>query len=213
MTGARGNREELLDAHRSLQETYNASAQAYDEQRAKFLFEQAWLDRFLASLPNQPTVLDVGCGSSEPISAYLVSKGCSLTGIDFATAMLAIARSRYPAHSWLEADMRKLALGKTFHGVLSWDAFFHLTRDEQRQTIPRLADHVATSGSLMLTIGPEDGEEMGKVDGKPVYHASLSQQEYKEILRTAGFENVELTLEDPDCDYHCVVLATNKKPK
>lgn len=212
MTRARDYREELIEAHQSLQETYNASAQAYDGQRAKFLFEQPWLDRFLGSLPDQPTVLDVGCGSSEPIAAYLISKGCSLTGVDFATAMLAIAQSRYPAHSWLEADMRKLALGKTFHGVLSWNAFFHLTRVEQRQTIPRLAGHVASGGSLMLTIGPDDGEAMGKVDGKPVYHASLAPQEYDEILRASGFEKVQFALEDPDCNHHSVVLATNKKP-
>lgn len=212
MTGVRDNREELLEAHRSLQEIYNASAQAYDEQRAKFLFEQPWIDRFLESLPDQPALLDVGCGSGEPIAAYVISKGCSLTGIDFATAMLAIARSRYPAHSWLEADMRKLALRKTFHGVLSWNAFFHLTRDEQRHTIPRLAGHVAPGGSLMLTIGPDDGEGMGKVDGKPVYHASLAQQEYNEILHASGFEKVQFALEDPDCNDHSVVLATNKKP-
>lgn len=210
--GQAANQQELLAAHEELRSVYDGSAAAFDSQRAKFLFERGWLDRFVASLPANPNVLDVGCGSAEPIAAHLIGQGCTLTGVDFAPAMLAIARQRFPDRDWLEADMRTLSLGKTYDGVLSWNAFFHLTRDEQRQTIPRLAEHVAPGGSLMLTIGPEDGEALGHVDGKPVYHASLAQKEYESILRTAGFAKIEFALEDPTCDYHSVVLATNKKP-
>jgi cyclopropane fatty-acyl-phospholipid synthase-like methyltransferase len=43
----------------------------------RMLMEAAWLDRFLGLLPRQSTVLDIGCGSGEPIARYLVEQDCS----------------------------------------------------------------------------------------------------------------------------------------
>jgi len=41
--------------------------------------EAEWLDRFCKLLPSSPVVLDLGCGTGEPIAGYLVGKGCALT--------------------------------------------------------------------------------------------------------------------------------------
>jgi ubiquinone/menaquinone biosynthesis C-methylase UbiE len=74
------------------------------------LFERGWLERFLALAP-EGAVLDVGCGTGEPISAYLATARRRVTGVDFSEAMLAIARARLPSQEWIAADMRGLALG------------------------------------------------------------------------------------------------------
>lgn len=108
--------------------------------------------------------------------------------------------------------MRSLDLGSTFDGVLSWNASFHLTAQEQRDTIPLLAKHVAPEGALMFTIGPSEGEATGTVEGEPVYHASLDPGEYRAILTKLGFSSIQLGLEDPKCNLHSIVLATNKNP-
>ena len=86
--------------------------------------EAAWLDRFLGLLPPCPSVLDIGCGSGEPIALYLAERGCKVTGIDSAPEMIAIYQDNLPQQSWGVADMRSLSLGRSFHGILAWDSFF-----------------------------------------------------------------------------------------
>ncbi|MEZ5865265.1 MAG: class I SAM-dependent methyltransferase [Geminicoccaceae bacterium] len=189
------------------QAVYEAHAAAWDRQRHKGLIERPWLDRLLALAGPDAAILDLGCGAGEPIARYLVAQGCRVTGVDFAAAMLAIARTRLPAARWLQGDMRELDLAERFAGIVAWDSFFHLTRDEQRAVIPRLARHLAPGGALLVTVGPEDSEVTGTVDGAAVHHASLSPKEYARLLARAGLELVDFVAEDPACDHHSVLLA------
>ncbi len=187
--------------------TYERHAAAFDRHRARVLVEASWLERLLAIAPAGSAILDVGCGAGEPIAQYFIEAGRSVHGVDFADAMLDISRSRFPAQRWSHADMRTLALGETFGGVVAWDSFFHLTADEQRQCLPRLAQHVAPGGGLLFTCGPRAGEVMGTVEGDAVYHASLSPQEYASILEAAGLHIEAFVPEDPTCDLHTICLA------
>jgi ubiquinone/menaquinone biosynthesis C-methylase UbiE len=61
---------------------YDRYASRWAKDRGKVLIETSWLDRFCALLPQGGSVLDVGCGTGDPIGAYLVSCGYELTGID-----------------------------------------------------------------------------------------------------------------------------------
>ena len=54
---------------------YERHARAFDGIRSKHLFEQPWLDRFAANLPRGASVLDIGCGSGEPMAADLLAAG------------------------------------------------------------------------------------------------------------------------------------------
>lgn len=202
----------MILIHAQTAAIYDREAEGYDDRRAKVLFEKPWLDRFLARLPPSPEVLDAGCGAGNPIGAYLLSKGCRLTGMDIAPGMLAIAKKRFPQAEWLHGDMRTLALGRQFDGIISWDAFFHLSRQEQMDTIPKLAAHIRLGGALMLTIGHMDGQVTGTVEGHTVYHASLAIEVYEDLLRKEGFETIEHALEDPGCDFHSVLLASDLAP-
>jgi len=186
---------------------YQRHAARFDAERAKILFERAWLDRFLEHLPPSGAVLDLGCGAGEPIARYLIDRGCDLTGIDIAPAMIDLARARFPQADWRVADMRDLALGRVFDGVIGWHSFFHLTGDEQRACLARLADHLAPGGALMLTVGHAAGETTGCVAGEPVYHASLSPEDYEEILTRLGLRLINFVAEDPDCDFATILLA------
>jgi len=191
----------------ALQAVYDRAAAGYDARRFKGLFEEGWLKRFAAALPSGGRVLDLGCGAGEPIAAWLIGQGFAVTGVDFAPGMLAIARQRWPEGDWREADMRTLDLPDRFDGIVSWDAFFHLTPDAQRGVIPRLARHLLPGGALMLTVGPRAGEATGTVEGAPVYHASLAPAEYATRLEVAGLRLTGFLAEDPDCDRHTVLMA------
>jgi SAM-dependent methyltransferase len=64
------------DADRII-ELYQRHARAWAHDRGNRLIEQAWLDRFRGLLPAGASVLDIGCGSGQPIARYLVGKGAS----------------------------------------------------------------------------------------------------------------------------------------
>ena len=189
---------------------YDRQAEAYDSARSRSFFEARWLATFGDALPRSGKVLDLGCGAGEPIAAWLKGEGFRLTGADFSEPMLEIARKRWPDGDWRVADMRTLDLGEAFDGIVAWDSFFHLTPDEQRETIPRLAQHLLPGGRLMVTVGAQAGEVTGTVGGESVYHASLSPAEYAQRLEDAGLAMTAFMAEDPRADYHTVLMA--KKP-
>ncbi|MEM1080984.1 MAG: class I SAM-dependent methyltransferase [Pseudomonadota bacterium] len=199
---------EFSAIHQSTLETYQANAHAWDQQRHKGLFEQAWLDRFTACLSERARVLDVGCGTGEPIARYLIEQGLSVSGLDAAPAMVDLCRNRFPGHDWQVMDMRQLSLDHRLDGIVAWDSFFHLNQTEQRAVLALFGQHLNPGGALLTTIGDGDGEVLGKVNGQDVYHASLHPDEYTEILTDVGFANIEIKLWDPDCAEHCVLLAS-----
>lgn len=186
---------------------YERNAARFDAERPKRLHERPWLDRFLALLPAGGTILDAGCGAGDPIAAYFMRQGFTVTGVDAAVPMLDIARDRYPQGDWRQADLRILDLPSGFDGVISWNSFFHLTRDEQRLSLPRLCAHLNPGGALLLTVGPEAGEVIGQVGDDAVYHASLAPAEYESILGAHGIQIVQFVAEDPACDEQTVLLA------
>ncbi len=193
------------DSNRSV---YERNAAGWDRHRARTLFERAWLERFCAFLPAGESVLDLGCGAGEPIAQFLIDRGYNVCGVDFAEPMLEIARGRFPQARWVNADMRQLDLAEQFAGIVGWDSFFHLTQDEQRAILPRLARHLRPAGALLLTVGPSEGEVTGTVEGETVYHASLSRAEYERLLGAAGLAIADFVAEDPTCGFHSVLLAT-----
>lgn len=186
---------------------YDRQAETYDKSRSRALFEARWLTRFGNALEPGARVLDLGCGAGEPIAAWLIAEGFNLTGVDFSDEMLKIARSRWPDGDWRVADMRDLDLRESFSGLVAWDSFFHLTPDEQRACIPRLAAHLEPGGLLMTTVGAEAGEVTGTVGGEAVYHASLSPAEYAQLLEDAGMRLTAFMAEDPNCDRHSILMA------
>ena len=187
---------------------YQRKASEWIEGRARTrLFEKPWLDRFLALLPPAAPILDLGCGSAEPMAVYLIGLGHPVTGVDSSPAMIDVCRKRLPTQEWIVADMRKLALQRKFSGILAWDSFFHLCHDDQHNMFPVFRAHAAPRAALMFTSGPAHGEAIGRFAGEPLYHASLDAAEYRSLLDRNGFHVVSHVVEDPDCGGHTIWLA------
>ncbi|MFY9241171.1 MAG: class I SAM-dependent methyltransferase [Roseovarius sp.] len=189
------------------QEIYDANARVYDQMRSRTLSEARWLARFGDALPKGGKVLDLGCGAGEPIASWLIAESFALTGVDFSDAMLNIARELWPTGDWRIGDMPALDLGEVFDGIIAWNSFFHLTEDEQRSTLPRLAAHLRKGSSLITTVGPIAGETTGTVAGNTVYCSSLSPAKYAQILDDNGLRLTAYLAEDPDCGRHSVLMA------
>ena len=186
---------------------YRRHARAWAADRGTAPAEGPWLDRFAALLPARGAVLDIGCGSGEPIARQLAEKGHAVTGVDSSPEVIALCGERSPSGDWRVADMRTLRLGRAFGGLLAWDSFFHLRPEDQRRMFPVFRAHAAPRAALMFTSGPAHGVAIGAYRGEPLYHASLDGAEYRALLGANGFRVMSHVVSDPDCGGHTVWLA------
>jgi SAM-dependent methyltransferase len=177
---------------------YEKHATAWDALRQSSPWnDKIWHDRFIDGLKQGAHVLDLGCGPGRPIAQHMIDRGLRVTGIDSSPAMIALCHERLPGHEWLVADMRQLALGRRFDGILAWDSFFHLDPAAQRQMFAVFDAHASAGAVLMFNAGPEHGEAIGEFGGDPLYHASLAPSEYEALISRSGFEVILHKANDP----------------
>jgi SAM-dependent methyltransferase len=186
---------------------YERHAHDYIADRGVGGSENAWLDRFSALLLPGASILDIGCGSGEPIARYLINRGFAVDGVDSSPTLIGICRGRFPQRTWHVSDMRALALEDTFAGLLAWDSFFHLAHDDQRRMFPIFKRHASAGAVLMFTSGGSHGEAIGSYHGEALYHASLSPEEYQGLLKSNGFRVLAHIVEAPNCGGHAIWLA------
>ena len=197
----------MTEASSDIIEQYRRHADTWMRRRNQSLMERKWLDKFLALMPENPAVLDLGCGFGEPIGKYLLANNSAVTGIDSSPHLIEAAQTRLPQANWRVEDMRTLDMGAKFDGILAWNSSFHLNHDDQRGLFSVFHAHAAKGAALMFTSGTSHGEAMGELEGEPLYHASLDSHEYLELLAKHGFKCVEHVAEDPDCGRYTIWLA------
>lgn len=186
---------------------YQTHAAAWVRLRGDGLVEKDWLDACCEALPQGRHVLDIGCGSGRPIAGYLIGKGCRITGIDGAAALVERARESFPDHSWLTADMRTLPPLGQFGGLIAWHSLFHLRPEDQRPMFATFARLTLPGAALLFTSGTTHGEAIGSFEGQPLYHGSLDTAEYRNLLEANGFETIRHVESDPTCGGATVWLA------
>lgn len=192
---------------RNVWRLYERHAHDFDRDRSRSLFEKSYLEDVASRLDAGAEILDLGCGTGEPIARFFLERGFRLTGIDAAPAMLALCRQRLPQGTWVEADMRRLDLGRRVGAILAWDSFFHLDAGDQRAMFKVFEAHIAPRGLLLFTSGPNEAEAIVDWYGSRLFHASLASDEYRRLLRASGFEVIRHRADDPECAGHTVWLA------
>ena len=190
-----------------MRNTYDSISDWFDKNRGRGLSEKKYLQFILDRCAFGSKVLDIGCGMGEPIASFLIANGYHVTGVDISANLLEFCHQRFPTHRWIKADMCQLNLNETFAAVLAWDSFFHLTYDEQRSMFKIFKAHLRPGGILIFTSGPAHGEAWGNNGGEQLYHASLAQEEYEQLLTDHGFEVITHVVEDPECGLHTVWVA------
>lgn len=187
-------------------ELYEKIVDWFDRHRYKGLMEQEYLDLVLKTIPNESSILDLGCGTAEPIAKFFIERGYRVTGVDASQRMVERCQTRFPQAKFLCADMRSLMLTETFDAILAWDSFFHLSPEDQRRMFPVFQAHIKPEGILVFTsgFGSSTEEVYGEMDGYQFYHATLATEEYERLLKEHGFQVLRYTVQDPQCGDHTV---------
>ncbi len=187
---------------------YDEIFEWFDNHRNKTLnMEKFYLNLLQQYIPPGSKILDVGCGTGEPIARFLIDEKYLVTGVDASKKMIELCRQRFPKERWILADMRKLALHEKFDTVIVWHSLFHLSHQDQRTTLKLLASFVNPNGLLIFTTGPEYSEEWVNNGGQNLYQASLAPEEYRQILKNNDFTILANRIRDPECGHATVWVA------
>lgn len=204
--------QEKNAASSNVSSVYDEISDWFDEHRNRELIESGYLELIRENIPKNSNVLDLGCGMGEPIAQFFIEHGHYVTGVDGSSMLINKAKHRYPSASWMVQDMRTIDLNKQFDCILSWHSLFHLSCDDQIKMFPLFKKHAAPGCILVFTSAPEHCDaHWSDNGGKALYHASLSEREYKKLLLENDFQVIKYCQKDPDCGDATVWVAQKEE--
>jgi ubiquinone/menaquinone biosynthesis C-methylase UbiE len=192
-------------------ESYDEIVDWFDDARTKTLMESEYLSLIVKSVPTGGSVLDLGCGTGEPIAQFFIDKSFKVTGVDGSKKMIELCKKRFPSEQWIVSDMREINLPQRFDVILAWHSFFHLDHDSQRKMFKIFDAHINPGGVLAFTSGDEEDEIWSDNGGQELYHASLSTKEYNQLLEDSLFKVLIHKVRDPECGEATIWVAQKNR--
>jgi cyclopropane fatty-acyl-phospholipid synthase-like methyltransferase len=192
-------------------QAYDRIARAWRDDRmgaAAPFRERVFVDRLVRPLSLGARVLDVGCGSGEPIAAYLVERGFQVVGLDASAGMLELARRAVPKAVFLLGDMQTADPGGPFDAVVAWDSVFHVPRTQHQAVLARFHSWLRPAGRLLLSLGgSDDAGFTSSMHGETFFYSGYEPSEALRILAGVGFQIEFWEVDDPSSRGHIAVLA------
>jgi cyclopropane fatty-acyl-phospholipid synthase-like methyltransferase len=165
---------------------YDLIAPFYDLEHAHF-DEDLNLYTNFAELCGSP-VLELACGSGR-LLVPLAREGYELTGVDSSARMLKLAQEALEQAgvaaqcTLVQESMSTLHLGQKFRlAFIALGSFGHVcSRQEQRQTLATVRNHLTSNGKFILDISNADARYMEHLSGQ-VLHQGTWQREDGALL-------------------------------
>jgi len=168
-------------------QSYNKIARKWADVR-NTSFVSKLVVAFAEKITSGGSILDVGCGTGQPLASYLCNKGFEVTGVDASERMIEMAQSaNLPNAEFITSDFFDYQPTKQFDGVLAWDSFFHFPREKQPLIYPMVSDLLKPGGYLLFTCGDADGEHVDHMMGEPFYYSALPKDTIRQLLAGNGF--------------------------
>lgn len=127
--------------------------------------------------------------------------------MDASEKILSIARENFPEDEFFLMDMRQLKLEQKFDAIIAWHSLFHLEGKDQEKMFKIFQEQLKPNGVLMFTSGNENAEAWSENYGQDLFHASLSPDQYQELLTAHQFKLIQHSIEDPECGGATVWIA------
>jgi len=171
-----------------------------------------YVDRVLEGLPTGARILDLGCGTGEPVAKYVVERGFHVTGVDQSAQMLKFARQTTPQAELIQADMISAELQGPYDGAVAWDSMFHVERKHHAAIYGKLAKALKTGSRILLSVGGSEPAEpeggfTSEMYGHTFYYSGFAPEVARKIIEAAGFEIELWEVDDPTPRGHIAVIA------
>lgn len=174
-----------------------------------------YVDRVLDTLAPGARVLDLGCGTGNPIARYIIDRGFRVVGVDQSEKMLAIAQRVIPEAELIHADMIGVQLNEKFAAAIVWDSAFHVRRENHAAIYQKVAGALEAGGRMLLSVGGEGAESLdstfagltSEMYGATFFYDAYDPRLARQLIERAGFEIELWEIDDPSSHGHIAVIA------
>jgi cyclopropane fatty-acyl-phospholipid synthase-like methyltransferase len=168
----------------------------------------SYVDLVLEGLHSGAKVLDLGCGTGNPIARHIVEKGFSLVAVDQSEKMLEIARKIVPKAELIHSDMISVQLADGFGAAIAWDSIFHVKRKHHAAIFGKLAKSLEHGGRLLLSVGGSGADGFtSEMFGHTFFYSGHEPEVTRKLLEAEGFEIEVWEVDDPSSRGHIAVIA------
>jgi cyclopropane fatty-acyl-phospholipid synthase-like methyltransferase len=179
-----------------------------------------YVDKVLNGLPPGAKILDLGCGTGNPITKYIVQRGYQVIGVDQSEKMLEIAEEVVPEAELIHSGMVEIQFTDKFAAAVAWDSIFHVERKYHSAIYHKLANSLESGGRLLLSVGGSDIDssvaDSGDSDAKgftsemfghTFFYSGYAPRVARQLLEAEGFVIEMWEVDDPSSRGHIAVVA------
>jgi cyclopropane fatty-acyl-phospholipid synthase-like methyltransferase len=176
--------------------SYNAIAEQWEHHRRQLgPLEAQVLPLVVEGLAPNSTLLDLGCGTGQPIATFFAAAGFRIVGVDQSPAMLAFAERRLPNEQWVLGTIEKFPSVDDVSAVVAWDSLFHVPRDRHADIFQRVRDTLPDGGRFAFTAGgSEQPAFTDEMFGHTFFYDSFPPEQVRQLLAAARFRIVQETV-------------------
>jgi cyclopropane fatty-acyl-phospholipid synthase-like methyltransferase len=172
---------------------YDKCAEAYQDAR-RVEYEPS-LDFIFENVPENGSILDVGCGAGIPVCKLLSSK-YKVSGIDISGKQIELARKNVPSGRFENIDVLDFeAQDRSYDTVVSYYALFHIPKEKHQHVLAKFYRWLKPGGYLVITLAQHEESAYTEDDffDSTMYWSNLGMNEYSDILSRLGFKILEQT--------------------
>jgi cyclopropane fatty-acyl-phospholipid synthase-like methyltransferase len=177
-----------------------------------------YVDTILAGLPPGAKVLDLGCGTGNPIAKHMVEGGFRVVGVDQSNELLNIAKTVVPEAELIHGNMVEIKFAERFAAAVAWDSIFHVERKHHSTIFRKLADSLEVGGRLLMSVGGSDAADSAvdntgaegftsEMFGHTFFYSGYAPNVTRKLLEDVGFEIEMWEIDDPSSQGHIAVVA------
>lgn len=177
----------------------------------------AYVDRVLEGLPPGAKVLDLGCGTGQPIASYIARRGYRVIGVDQSREMLRFARQVIPEAEFIQADMVSVEFNQSFDAAIAWDSMFHVQRNHHAAIYRNVASCLETGARVLFSVGGSDSETddpekpgegfTSEMFGHSFFYSGWPVSVARKLIEAADLEIELWEVDDPTSRGHIAVIA------
>lgn len=180
--------------------SYNAIAEVYAEKVKNYVPEKE-IQEFISHLPYKAKVLDIGCGSGRDARIFC-SKGFEVTGIDFSSNMIKIAKETAPLAKFHLMSIEAMYFpSHFFDGIWANCSLLHISKAKMPLALNKIYNFLSEYGIFSLTLKEGEGEGLKqdfRYENAPSkFYAYYTEDEIRSLLQDAKFSVLKVNKSFP----------------